>query len=483
MTEQVIASLTVFAPEVFLFLAACTLLMIGAFSKEKSVSVIVAMSAVSVAITLYFIADLRDRQTLSVFSGLFVINDYVTFAHMLICIASFTILIISRQWLEENAPFFEYPVLVLLSTLGMLLLVSANDLMAFYVSLELMSLPLYVLASIRRDNVLSSEAGLKYFTLGSLASGMMLFGASLVYGFSGTTNFDQLSELFSSYATVSPGIIVGMVMIIVALCFKVSAAPFHMWTPDVYQGAPTPVTAFFASAPKIAGMVLFVRLIGDSFAPLVLQWQSIIILVSILTMAIGAFGALMQNNIKRLLAYSSIGHVGYMLVGLAAGNEAGAQSILVYLTLYIFMTIGIFGCLLMLKRDGEYVEAIDTFSGLSQRRPMLAAAIAILLFSMAGIPPLAGFFGKMYVFIAAIEAKLYILAVIGVLTSVISAYYYIRIVKIMYFDESTQRFDANATPGSVGYVVAGCVCVTLFFFIAPSRLVHSAAHAAEALFM
>lgn len=481
MTESLISSLIYSIPEVALFFAALLLLVVGAFRKTEALRIVHFGAVLTMAAALYLALMYRGDGVIHLFNDLFVNHAFVHFSQALILISAILSLIISRHWLKEYAAYFEYPILVLIATLGMMLLVSANDLISLYIAIELTSLPLYILASIRRDNMLSSEAGLKYFTLGSLASGMLLFGSSLIYGFSGTTSFETLQLLFATNSTFSPGIIVGMVMLIVALCFKVSAAPFHMWTPDVYQGAPTPVTAFFATAPKVAGVVIFVRLLGDHLASLIMQWQDIMILIAILTMLIGAFGALLQTNIKRMLAYSSIGHVGFLMAGLASGNIAGAQAILIYLALYIFMTLGIFACLLILKKDGRYIESIKHLAGLSRHKPLLALSITLLLFSMAGIPPLAGFFAKMYILLAAIEAGLYPLAVIGVLASVISAFYYIMIVKVMYFDDPIYDFSQTLSLASVRCVLILSVAITLLFFIAPSWLVHSAGRAAAAL--
>lgn len=481
MTDALLTSLTYAMPEALLFCAALLLLAIGAFRKKDALRVTHYGALATMVAAFTFILEYRGDADISLFNGLYVDGPYIHIAQLLILVASSLSLLISRPWLKQHAAYFEYPILVVISTLGMLMLVAANDLLALYIAVELMSLPLYILASIRRDNLRSCESGLKYFTLGSLASGMLLFGASLIYGFSGTTSFDSLEQLFTLSNVVSPGIIVGIVMVIVALCFKISAAPFHMWTPDVYQGAPTPVTAFFAAAPKVAGVVIFVRLFVDHLGALILQWQDIMIIVAGLTMIVGAFGALLQKNIKRMLAYSSIGHVGFLVAGLASGSIAGAQAILIYLSLYIFMTLGMFACLLILKKDDKYIESIKQFSGLSKHRPMLAMSMGLLLFSMAGIPPLAGFFGKMYVLIALLESELYALAVIAVLSSVVSAFYYIWIVKVMYFDESSHNFSSSIATASLRYVLLGCVAINLLFFIAPSWLVHNTGRAAAAL--
>jgi NADH-quinone oxidoreductase subunit N len=372
-------------------------------------------------------------------------------------------------------------VLMLFSLLGGMLMVSANDLLALYVGLELSSLPLYVLAAISRDSLKSTEAGLKYFVLGALASGMLLFGISLVYGFAGTTGFEPLAQLLKDHSAPSSGLVVGLVLIVTALCFKVSAAPFHMWTPDVYEGAPTPVTAFFSIVPKLAALALFTRVLIQPFGALLTEWRQIIVFVSVASMATGALGALMQTNIKRLLAYSSIGHIGYALIGLATGSSDGVSSILIYFTLYVFMSAGAFACVLMMNTGGVAVESIGDLAGLSRTRPRMAFALAVFMFSMAGIPPLAGFFGKLYVFLAALKAGLVGLAVFGVLASVVACYYYLKVVKIMYFDEPAQTFDTDV-PSGTRIALALCATVTILFIMIPAPLVSGAQRAAQALF-
>jgi NADH-quinone oxidoreductase subunit N len=376
---------------------------------------------------------------------------------------------------------FELPVLLLFAALGMLMILSANDLIALYLGIELMSLALYVVAAFRRDTVRSTEAGLKYFVLGALSSGMLLYGASLIYGFAGTTTFEGLAKALSPGGTPAVGLIVGMVFLIAGMAFKVSAVPFHMWTPDVYEGAPTPITAFFAAAPKIAALGLFTRVMIEPLSTLLPQWQQIIVFIAIASMALGAFAAINQSNIKRLMAYSSIGNIGYALVGLAAGTKAGVVGVLVYMTIYLFMTVGTFACILCMRQKGRMVEQISDLAGLSRTQPLLAAAFGVFMFSMAGIPPLAGFFGKLYVFVAAIEAHLYGLAVIGVVTSVVGAFYYLRIVKVMYFDEPAEAFDRP-----IGWALSSILLVTglfiLLFFVFPGPIVNSAGTAAASLF-
>jgi NADH-quinone oxidoreductase subunit N len=366
---------------------------------------------------------------------------------------------------------------VLLATIGMMMIVSANDLISLYLGLELMSLALYVLAAVRRDDVRSSEAGLKYFILGALSSGMLLYGASLIYGFTGSTSFQTIATVATAQAASNVGLIIGLVFLMVGLAFKISAVPFHMWTPDVYEGSPTPVTAFFAAAPKVAAMGLMVRVLAGAFPGFVQQWQQIIVFLALASMILGAFGAIGQTNIKRLMAYSSIGNVGFALVGLAAGTQEGIQSVLVYLAIYLVMTLGAFACILALQRNGKPVEEISEMSGLAENHGKLALVLALLMFSLAGIPPLAGFFGKLYVFLAAVKANLMWLAVAGVVASVISAVYYIRIIKVMYFDPAAEKMSPIA-PG-VWTVIAISALIITFFIVMPSPLIDAAAAAAK----
>jgi NADH-quinone oxidoreductase subunit N len=384
----------------------------------------------------------------------------------------------SVDWLNrEQQTKFEYPVLIIIATLGMMMLVSAGDLIALYLGLELMSLSLYVVAAINRDSIRSTEAGLKYFVLGALSSGMLLYGASLIYGFTGTVNFAAIAA-----AATPPtlGLIFGIVFLLAGLCFKVSAVPFHMWTPDVYEGAPTPVTAFFATAPKVAAMAVFLRVTMEALPNVAHQWQQIVAFVAIASMVLGAFAAIGQNNIKRLLAYSSIGHMGFALVGLAAASQAGIRGVLVYMTIYVAMTLGSFACVLSMRRNGQAVENVSDLAGLARTNPMMALMLAGLMFSLAGIPPLAGFLAKYYVFLAAIEAGLYGLAVIGVLASVVGAFYYLRVVKIMYFDEPAEAFDPM--PGELKAVLGLSGLFTIFYFVYPAPLIEAAGVAARALF-
>jgi NADH-quinone oxidoreductase subunit N len=372
---------------------------------------------------------------------------------------------------------FEYAVLILLATTGMMVLISAGDLIALYLGLELMSLSLYVVAAIDRDNVRSTEAGLKYFVLGALSSGMLLYGCSLIYGFTGTVTFAGIA---SAATEGGVGLTFGLVFLFAGLCFKISAVPFHMWTPDVYQGAPTPITAFFAAAPKVAAMAIFLRVALTAFPAIMLQWQQILSFVAIASMLLGAFAAIGQTNIKRLMAYSSIGHMGFALIGLAAGTSEGVQGVLVYLTIYVTMTLGAFACILAMRREEGPIETISDLAGLARTNGPMAFLFAMLLFSLAGLPPLAGFFAKFYVFLAAIKAGLYVLAVIGVIASVIGAYYYLLIVKVMYFDEPAPGFAPMRTELKVVLGITGLF--NLLFFVVPSPLVNAAAAAAKSLF-
>jgi NADH-quinone oxidoreductase subunit N len=392
-----------------------------------------------------------------------------------------TILMGLRYNEDQGIARFEFPVLVLLATTGMMVMISANDLITLYVGLELQNLALYVVAAFNRDSVRSSEAGLKYFVLGALSSGMLLYGASLIYGFAGTTAFDDLERLATGGAPVQTGILIGLVFVVVGLAFKVSAVPFHMWTPDVYEGAPTPVSAFFAVAPKLAALALFIRFMITPFGPLIAEWRQVIVFLSIASMVFGAVAAIAQENIKRLMAYSSISHVGYALIGLAAGTTEGIRGVLVYLTIYLFMTVGAWAVILCMRRRELMLEGISDLAGLSQSQPGLALALAIFMFALSGVPPTAGFFGKLYVFLAAINAQLTGLAVIGVLASVVSAFYYLRVVKVMYFDEPVGSFDRPITTELKGVLFVTAV-ITLFFFLFPGPILGGAEAAANALF-
>jgi len=468
-------------PEIVLALSGLALLMLGVFRGDTSTRTVAYIAVVALLFAAVLSMGYGTGRAVT-FNGLFVMDAFGVFVKVLVLLASSLAILMSLSYLErEDMRKPEFPILMLFATLGMLMMVSANDLMSLYVGLETQSLSLYVIASFRRDSAKSSEAGLKYFVLGALSSGMLLYGASLVYGFAGSTSFDKLAALFAGGEHPSPGLIVGLVFVAAGLAFKVSAVPFHMWTPDVYEGAPTPVTAFFAVAPKIAAIALFTRLLVEPFGHLTHQWQQIIIASSVLSMFLGSFAAITQSNIKRLMAYSSIGHIGYALVGLATGTEEGIRGLLIYMAIYLFMNVGAFAVILCMKQKGRMVEEIKDLAGLSRTNPMLAAAMAIFMFSMAGIPPMAGFFGKLYVFLAAIQAELYAVAVIGVLTSVVGAYYYLRIIKIMYFDEPAEAFDPVGDDGMQAILI-GTSLFTLLFFVIPAPILNAAAAAAAALF-
>jgi len=472
-----ISALTAAAPELLLALGAMLLLMLGAFRGART-----GLTSDGIAIALLvaagvIVARLPDGRPASL-GGSFVIDDFARFLKILALVGAAATILMSLDYAKRQMrPMFEYPVLILLSVTGMLMLISAADLIALYLGLELMSLSLYVLAAIDRDNLRASEAGLKYFVLGALSSGMLLYGASLIYGFTGTVSFAGIAAAAGEGGI---GLVFGLVFLFAGLCFKVSAVPFHMWTPDVYEGAPTPVTAFFAAAPKVAAIAVFVRAAVVAFPTIAVQWQQILVFVAIASMVLGAFAAIGQRNIKRLMAYSSIGHMGYALVGLAAGTQEGVQGVVVYMAIYVAMTLGTFACILAMRRGNVMVEEIADLKGLARTNPAMAFFLAMLLFSMAGVPPLAGFFAKFYVFLAAIKAGLYALAVIGVLASVIGCYYYLMIVKVMYFDEPEGRFETM--PGELKAVLGVTGLFVLVFFAYPAPLVEAAATAAKSLF-
>jgi NADH-quinone oxidoreductase subunit N len=469
-------------PEIFLVCAGMALLMVGVFRKGDPTGLVSWLAIASLIVTGVLVLIYGGATDTPVFFGMFVTSKFAQFAKILILMGSALSIVLSSDYMwREQAQRFEFPVLIVYATVGMMMMVSANDLIGLYVGLEMQSLALYVVASIRRDTLRSTEAGLKYFVLGALSSGMLLYGCSLIYGFAGTTDFLGLAGIFTTLnGEVPVGLVFGMVFLIAGLAFKVSAVPFHMWTPDVYEGAPTPVTALFAVAPKVAAICLFLRVMVGPFGELIEQWQQIIVVISILSMGLGAFAALVQTNIKRLMAYSSIGHMGYALVGVAAGNEAGASGVLIYMSVYLFMNVGTFACILAMRQEGRPVEGINDLAGLSKSHPMMAVALLIFMFSMAGIPPLAGFFGKWFVFLAAIDAGLYTLAILGVIASVVSAFYYLRIVKIMYFDEASEPLD-SAVPTDLRLVIYVSSAVTLLFFLVPSPVVEAAGAAAAAL--
>jgi NADH-quinone oxidoreductase subunit N len=473
-------------PELLLVGAAMALLMLGVIRPERDneAEAIGWLAVLALGGAVWLVLQ-QPAGTHQLFEGAFVVDSFARFMKVLTLVSSAAALILSFDYMRQmRALKFEYPVLVLLATAGMLMMISANDLIALYIGLELQSLALYVLAAIRRDDPRSSEAGLKYFVLGALSSGMLLYGASLIYGFTGSTGFPAIAAAAKaaagSGAEQNVGVIVGLVFLLVGLAFKVSAVPFHMWTPDVYEGAPTPVTAFFSAAPKIAAMALLMRVTLAGFAGAKPQWQQVITALAIASMVLGAFAAIGQSNIKRLLAYSAIGNIGYAMIGLAAGSPEGAQGVVIYLVIYAAMTLGAFACVLAMRSSQGMTEDIDALSGLAQNNLGLATLLAILLFSLAGIPPLAGFFAKFYVFLAAVKEGLWPLAVIGVLASVIGAYYYVRIVKVMFFDAPREKFAAVQPKAGL---VMGVTGLLVFLYVAwPAPLVDAAGTAVRSLF-
>ncbi|MDQ1198261.1 NADH-quinone oxidoreductase subunit NuoN [Agrobacterium sp. SORGH_AS 787] len=461
--ELLFASLRIATPELILAVGALALLMIGVFSGDKSTNTVTGLAvALLVVVGLWIIFAPASGEA---FGGVYVADAFGNFMKILALIGSIVAMILAVGHSRvEPIGRFEYPVLLVLATLGILLMISANNLISLYMALELQSLALYVICAINRESLRSTEAGLKYFVLGALSSGMLLYGMSLVYGFTGNTGFHEIAAVLSA-ETRSLGVVFGLVFVLAGLAFKISAVPFHMWTPDVYEGAPTPVTAFLAAAPKIGAMAIFVRIVVDAFQPVFTDWQQIVVFISIASMLLGSFAAIGQKNIKRLMAYSSIGHMGYALVGLAAGNEAGVAGVLIYMAVYMGMTLGTFACILAMRRkEVGNVENVDDLAGLSSTNPFMALVLTALMFSLAGIPPLAGFFAKYYVFLAAIEAKLYALAIIGVIASVVGAYYYLRIVKVMWFDEAKDGFEKAAGELRIVYALSGLFVIAFIFF-------------------
>jgi NADH-quinone oxidoreductase subunit N len=464
-------------PEIVLGVGAMALLLLGVYRSDRSM-VFIDGACIALLIVAGILVVVLPGEKQVIFNGSFVVDAFARFLKILALAGSAAAILMSIDYAKrERQQHFEYSVLVLLSTLGMMLLISAADLIALYLGLELMSLPLYVIAAGQRSVLRSTEAGLKYFVLGALSSGMLLYGASLTYGFTGTVSFSGIAH---SAADAGPGLIFGLVFLFAGFCFKVSAVPFHMWTPDVYEGAPTPVTAFFAAAPKVAGIAMFVRASVVAFPGITTQWQEIVSFVAIASMLLGSFAAIGQRNIKRLMAYSSIGHMGFALIGLAAGTAEGVQGVLVYMAIYITMTLGVFAVILSMRRNEGMVESIDQLAGLARTSPMMAFFLAMLLFSMAGVPPLAGFFAKFYVFLAAIKAGLYVLAVLGVLASVVGAYYYLAIIKIMYFEEPAKAFAPM--PDELKVVLGACGVFNILFFAYPGPLIGLASAAAHSLF-
>ena len=461
-------NLNLVLPEIFISLSIMFLLVLGVFKNDSSkiifnISLLVLLIASIITLNETFSID---RVTL--FNNSVVIDHMSSLMKIITLIGAFLVLVISSAYLKSFKIFkIEYPVLILSSVLGMMVMISSNDLMVFYMGLELQSLALYVLATFNRDQLKSSEAGLKYFVLSALSSGLLLYGCSLIYGFSGSTNFNVISSQLNSNEYV---LTFGIVFILVGLAFKISAVPFHMWAPDVYEGSPTSVTLFFTMVPKIAALTVFIRFLYVPFLNLIDQWQMIIIFLSIASMLFGAIAAIGQTNIKRLVAYSSIGHIGYVLAGLATGSNEGIQSSIIYISIYVIMNLALFSCLLMLKRNDQYYEDIDDLSGLSKNHPILSLSLLVILFSLAGIPPLAGFFAKFYIFKAVIEQSMYFLAIVGLLSTVIAAFYYLRIIKIIYFDKEREKYDEDHSLW-LKFSLTFSTILILLYFIFPSQLI------------
>ena len=454
-------------PEIFLSLSLMFLLILGVFKRNGS-SIVYNLSIFILVITVPLILNVPSSEEFLIFNDGYKIDYLSNFIKILIVISTLFVLLTSSQYLKSIKIYdVEYPILILSSILGMMVMVSSNDLIVFYIGLELQSLALYVLASFNRDNELSSESGLKYFVLSALSSGLLLYGCSLVYGFSSSTNFSQISF---NYNQSAQGVIFGMVFILVGLAFKISAVPFHMWAPDVYQGSPTSVTLFFAILPKIAALTVFIRFLYTPFVNLIDQWQTIIIFLSIASMLFGAVAAIGQKNLKRLIAYSSISHMGYALAGLTTGTNEGIQSSVSYISIYLVMNLAFFSCIFMLKREDKYYENLEDLSGLSKNHPLLSFSFLIVLFSLAGIPPMAGFFAKFYVFMAVIEQSMFFLAIVGLLASVVAAFYYLRIIKVIYFDNEVEKYDTNHSVGLKLSLILTTLLI-LIYFIYPNSLI------------
>ncbi|ACB79182.1 proton-translocating NADH-quinone oxidoreductase, chain N [Methylorubrum populi BJ001] len=475
--QSVLPAITPVLPEIVLSIGALLLVLYGAWRGERSSEGVNVGALILLIFTFFLVVSQTGNVT--TLNGAFIADPFARVMKALILIGSAATILLSRDYFQrERIDRFEYPILIVLCTIGMLVMASANDLISLYLGLELQSLAAYVIAAFHRDDVKSTEAGLKYFVLGALSSGMLLYGASLVYGFTGTVSFPGIVTALNG--PTSFGIVLGIVFVAAGVAFKLAAVPFHMWTPDVYEGSPTPVTAFFGSAPKVAAMAMTVRVFIGAFPDVTAVWQQIIVFISIASMALGSFAAIGQRNIKRLMAYSSIGNVGYALIGLAAGSEEGVRGVVIYMVIYLAMTLGAFAVLLSLRRKDRMFETIDDLSGLSRTHPWLAFCLAAMMFSLAGIPPLAGFFAKFYVFSAAIQAGLVTLAVVGVVTSVVGAFYYLRLVKVMYFDEAKAPYE-RIPPGSAIVLGVSSAVVVLFFLI-PAPLVAAAGDAAKSLF-
>ncbi len=452
-------------PELFISLSVMALLVLGVF-KNNSSKIIFYFSCLIILVSLAINLNINITQTIFLFNNSYLVDQLSLFIKSIIMISAFFVMLCSYNYVRiNNILKIEYPILILCSLLGMLVMISSNDLIVFYIGLELQSLALYVLASFNRDNILSSESGLKYFVLSALSSGLLLYGCSLIYGFSNSTNFNEISQNFN----FEYGVIFGMVFVIVGLAFKISAVPFHMWAPDVYQGSPTSVTVLFAILPKIAALTVFIKFLYGPFINLFEEWQAIIIFLSIASMILGAVAAIGQKNLKRLIAYSSISHMGYALAGLTTGTNQGIQSSIIYLIIYLIMNLAFFSCLLMLKRKDKFYENIEDLSGLSKKHPILALSFLIILFSLAGIPPLAGFFAKFYIFMAVIQKEMYFLAIVGLLATVIAAFYYLRVIKIIYFDPEQEKFDTSMSLG-LKLTLILTTSVILMYFLNPNFL-------------
>ncbi len=453
-------NLSLILPEIFISLAIMLFLIIGVFKKGSS-SLIYNLTTISLVILLAILLNLNSAQESSLFNESYKIDNLSNFMKIIMIISGIFVMLASSKYLQIiKISKIEYPVLVLSAILGMMVMISSNDLIVFYMGLELQSLALYVLASFNRDNLLSTESGLKYFILSALSSGLLLYGCSLIYGFSETTNFN---EILNNSSGAEYGLTFGIVFILVGLAFKISAVPFHMWAPDVYQGSPTSVTIFFAILPKIAALTVFIRFLYVPFLNMIDQWQMIIIFISIASMIFGAVAAIGQTNLKRLVAYSSIGHMGYALAGLSVGTNQGIQSSITYISIYFVMNLAFFSCLFMLRRGDNYFEKIDDLSGLSKNHPILAFSMMVILFSLAGIPPLAGFFAKFYIFMAVIEQSMYFLAVVGLLSTVVAAFYYLRIIKIIYFDPEKEMYEKNHHTGLKITLFLSTIFITAYF--------------------
>ena len=452
-------------PELFLSITIMTLLILGVFIK-KSYKLVYLLTLLSLAFTIIFVLN-QSGEVTKIFNESYIIDKFSIFMKVLTLLFCLLILLSSKDYIKNNhIDKIEYPIIILSSVLGMLLMISSYDLIVFYLGLELQSLSLYILASFKTKDEKSTEAGLKYFVLSALASGLLLYGCSLIYGYTGSTNFQIISN---NLGTANTGAVFGIVFILVGLAFKVSAVPFHMWTPDVYEGSPTSVTSFFALIPKIAAISVFIRFMYVPFSNVISQWQIIIVFLAIASMVLGAIAAIGQNNIKRLMAYSSIGHMGYALAGLSVGTNEGIQSTIIYITIYLIMNLGAFGCIFMMKRENVFFENINDLSGLSKNHPLLAFSFLIILFALAGIPPLAGFFAKFYIFMSVIKAEMYALAIIGLVTTVISAFYYLKIIKIIYFDKPKKPFDINHDWGLKTSIILSSILI-LIYFIYPTAL-------------